>query len=102
MSSKIYTSKRIDNINMSFSNPSAFENDKGGAIKASSVLGSIGGIAAGASALSPATAIVTAPIAAVASIGSAIAKLFGGGITSAEHAMIMRIHDRVQQRKKNL
>ena len=102
MSSKIYTSKRIDNINMSFSNPSAFENDKGGAIKASSVLGSIGGIAAGASALSPATAIVTAPIAAVASIGSAIAKLFGGGLTQSEMDMIMKIKDRVDKRSTNL
>ena len=102
MSSKIYTSKRIDNINMSFSNPSAFENDKGGAIKASSVLGSIGGIAAGASALSPATAIVTAPIAAVASIGSVIAKLFGGGLTQSEMDMIMKIKDRVDKRSTNL
>ena len=102
MSSKIYTSKRIDNINMSFSNPSAFQDDKGGAIKASSVLGSIGGIAAGASALSPATAIVTAPIAAVASIGSAIAKLFGGGLTQSEMDMIMKIKDRVDKRSTNL
>ena len=102
MSSKIYTSKRIDNINMSFSNPSAFENDKGGAIKASSVLGSIGGIAAGASALSPATAIVTAPVAAIAGIGSAIAKLFGGGLTQSEMDMIMKIKDRVDKRSTNL
>ena len=83
---------------MSFSNPSAFENDKGGAIKASSVLGSIGGIAAGASALSPATAIVTAPVAAIAGIGSAIAKLFGGGLTQSEMDMIMKIKDRVDKR----
>ena len=102
MSSKIYTSKRIDNINMSFSNPSSFEDDKGGAIKASSVLGSISGIAAGASALSPATAIVTAPVAAIAGIGSAIAKLFGGGLTQSEMDMIMKIKDRVDKRSTNL
>ncbi len=80
--------------------PPAFEGDVGGAVKPSTVLGSIGGIAGGITAISPVLAPLSAPVAAIAGIGSAIAKLFGGGITSAEHDMIMRIYDRVQQRKK--
>ncbi len=73
----------------------------GGAVKPSGVLGSIAGIAGGASALSPATAVITAPIAAVASIGSAIAKLFGGNLSHKELEMIMEIQKRVDHRKKN-
>lgn len=72
---------------------------KGGAVKASTVLGSISGIAGGASVLSPATAIVTAPIAAIAGIGSAIASLFGGALTTTEMKAMMAIHANVQARK---
>ena len=42
---------------------------------------------------------VTAPIAAIAGIGSAIAKLFGGGLTQRELDMVMQIKSRVDQRR---
>ena len=74
---------------------------KGGAVKASTVLGSISGIAGGASVLSPATAIITAPIAAIAGIGSAIASLFGGSLTPTETRMVMKIHANVQSRNRS-
>ncbi len=81
--------------------PQAFEGDlTGGAVKPSSVLGSVGGIAGGVSAISPVLAPIAAPVAAIAGIGSAIAKLFGGGLTQSEMDMIMKVHNRVQQRKK--
>lgn len=70
----------------------------GGAVKASSVLGSIAGIAGPAAALSPVLAPFAAPIAAVASIGSAIAKLFGGSLTHQEMAMMGHIKNRVDKR----
>ena len=73
---------------------------KGGAVKASTVLGSISGIAGGASVLSPATAIITAPLAAIAGIGSAIASLFGGNLTSSEMRAVMQIHNNVQARNR--
>lgn len=70
----------------------------GGAVKVSQVLGSVAGIAGGAAALAPITSIVTAPIAAIAGIGSAIASLFGGGLTQGEMDMIMMIKQRVDMR----
>lgn len=115
MTLNIYQSSRKDNITMSsslginegsFGNPpgqvssQAFEGDvRGGAVKPSDVLGGIAGIAGPLSVLSPATAIVTAPIAAIAGIGSAIAKLFGGGLTQSELNMLMQIKERVDQRR---
>ena len=106
MSSNIpFLSDRKDNI-MSSSlgvNDSSFVANKseptGGAVKPSAVLGSIAGIAGPLSVLSPATAIITAPIAAIAGIGSAIAKLFGGGLTQRELDMVMQIKSRVDQRR---
>ena len=71
----------------------------GGAVKASSVLGSIAGIAAPVGALAPILAPIALPIAAVASLGSAIAKLFGGGLTQKELDMIMEVKGRVDQRR---
>lgn len=101
-----FISERKDNIIMSAStgiNEGSFiannPNAVGGAVKPSSVLGSIAGIAGPLSVLSPATAIVTAPIAAIAGIGSAIAKLFGGGLTQRELDMVMQIKSRVEQRR---
>ena len=80
--------------------PPAFEGDnRGGAIKPSSVLGTIAGVAGPAAVLAPVLAPIAAPIAAIAGIGSAIAKLFGGGITQSELDMIMMIKDRVDQRR---
>lgn len=53
---------------------------EGGAVKPSTVLGSVAGIAGPIAAVSPVLAPIAAPIAAIAGIGSAIAKLFGGGL----------------------
>ena len=75
------------------------EQDLGGKVKASDVLGSISGIAAGTGALSGIAAPIAVPIAAIAGIGSAIAKLFGGGLTQGEINMVMKIKDRVDQRR---
>lgn len=80
--------------------PAAFPEElSGGAVKPSQILGTIAGIAGPAAALAPFTAPLTAPIAAIAGIGSAIAKLFGGGLTQNEMDMIMAIRDRVDQRR---
>lgn len=73
---------------------------KAGGVKVSTVLGSISGIAGGAAALAPITSIVTAPIAAIAGIGSAIASLFGGALTQTEMQAVMKIHTNVQARKR--
>lgn len=82
--------------------PQAFEGDidpQGGAVKPSQILGSIAGIAGPIAALAPIAAPIALPIAAVASLGSALAKLFGGGITQNELDMIMHIKGRVDQRR---
>jgi len=70
----------------------------GGKVSASSVLGSVAGIAGGTTALSPVLAPFTAPVAAIAGIGSAIAKLFGGALTHQEVAMLGHIKNRVDTR----
>lgn len=96
-------SDRKDNIIMSASigvNDSSFVADqKGGAIKPSEILGTVAGISGAASTLFPPLAIVGAPLAAVASIGSLVAKLFGGGLTQRELDMVMMIKSRVDQRR---
>lgn len=74
-------------------------NDLGGAVKVSDILSGVAAIAGPTAVLAPITAPFTAPIAAIAGIGSAIAKLFGGHITQAELDMIMQIKDRVDQRR---
>ena len=91
--------------------PPAFEGDKnpqggdnkssavGGKVKISGILGSIAGIAGPTAALAPLTAPIALPIAAIAGIGSAIARLFGGGVTQKELDMIMHIKGRVDQRR---
>ncbi len=71
----------------------------GGAVKPSDILSGIAGIAGPTAFLAPITAPITAPIAAIAGIGSAIAKLFGGGLTQMELDMIMQIKGRVDQRR---
>jgi len=81
------------------SSPQVNELEKGGAVKPSAILGSVAGISGGLAALAPPTAIVTAPLAAIAGIGSAIASLFGGGLTQSEMNMIMEIKGRVDQRR---
>lgn len=78
---------------------SSQQNIVGGAVKASSILGGIGGIAGAASAI-PGAAVITAPIAAIAGIGSAIAKLFGGSLTTKEMEIIGHIKNRVDFRNK--
>ncbi len=81
--------------------PQAFEGDTqlGGKVKASSVLGSVAGISGSISAISPVLAPIAGPIAAIAGIGSAIAKLFGGGLTQQELDMVTEVHRRVQSRR---
>lgn len=71
---------------------------QGGAIKPSAILGTIG-TAAGAASIIPGTAIITAPVAAIAGLGASIAKLFGGSLTQREVNMIMQIKGRVDQRR---
>ena len=73
---------------------------KGGAVKASQVLGAVSGIAGGVSALAPPLAIIGAPIAAIAGIGSAIASLFGGNLSQSEMRAVMQIHANVQARNR--
>lgn len=71
---------------------------RGGAVKPSAVLGAIGAAAGGASLIIPNP--VTPIISGIASIGSAIAGLFGGALMPSETRAIMQIHANVQARKK--
>lgn len=70
---------------------------KGGAVKPSAVLGTISGIAGGASLIIPNP--ITPIISGIAGIGSAIAGLFGGALTPTELRAVMAIHANVQARK---
>ena len=88
--------------------PPAFEGDNanfdnqsftGGAVKPSQILGSIAGIAGTAAAVAPVLAPIAAPVVLLSGIGSAIAKLFGGGVTQKELDMILHIKGRVDQRR---
>jgi len=82
--------------------PQAFEGDEqiqGGAIKPSSILSTIAGVAGPTAALAPVAAPIALPIAAIAGIGSQIAKLFGGGLTQGEVDMIHEIKRRVDSRR---
>ena len=80
--------------------PPAFAGDeRGGAVKPSAILGAVGAVSAGASALFPPLAVIGAPLAAIAGIGSAIAGLFGGGLTQQEMDMVMQIKGRVDARR---
>ncbi len=79
----------------------SFEEDKpvGGKVKPSTILGSIAGIAGPISVAAPFTAPLLAPISLLTGIGSAIAKIFGGGLTQQELNMVMEIKKRVDSRR---
>ncbi len=74
------------------------EPDVGGKIKLSNILGTVAGVSGSLGALGAPLAL---PIAAIAGIGSSIAKLFGGGLTQKEVDMLMHIKSRVDHRRNN-
>ena len=72
---------------------------EGGKVKASAVLGSISGIAGAASPFAGPAAVLTAPLAGLAGLGSLIAKAFGGALTHKEMEMMGHIKRRVDHRR---
>ena len=80
--------------------PPAFEGDsRGGAVKPSQILGSIGTGLGAAAALAPITAPITIPLGIITGLAGSIASLFGGGLTQQEVDMLNQIKTRVDQRR---
>lgn len=68
------------------------EEEKGGKIKPSQVIGAIGDVGSVIPVVGPAISLVS-------KIGKGIAKLFGGALTQRELDMAMEMHRRVQERE---
>ena len=80
--------------------PSADIAERGGKIKVSQILGTVGAGAGAIGALAPITAPVAIPLGILAGLGSSIASLFGGNLSMEELKMVAMIKHRVSLRQQ--
>lgn len=78
--------------------PSADVTERGGAIKPSQILGTVGAASGALGALAPITAPVTIPLGIISGLAGSIAGLFGGNLTMDEWKMMAMIKHRVDSR----
>ncbi len=77
------------------------DDEIGGGINISQILGAVSAGSGALGALAPVTAPVTIPLGIISGLGSTIAGLFGGRLTRQEMTMIAAIKHRVDSRRVN-
>lgn len=80
--------------------PSADNQETGGGIKVSQILGSVGAGAGALGALAPITAPIAIPLSIISGLAGSIVSLFGGNLSMAEWKMMAQIKSRVDHRNK--
>ncbi len=100
MSSSVgVTEKSFGNGPTQVSPPAFVGDERGGAIKPSQILGSVGAASGALGAIVPVTAPIAIPLGILSGLAGSIAGLFGAGLTKGEVDMIMEIKKRVDQRR---